>query len=331
MNGCHPPPQKPHPQSQQPRQPQHCCGPRVRLAQKPYDTTWVALPAGLPPGGIVYISNSTGQGPEVYYVDGRNQHYAFDNTMATADKVCKDLNAVVATSAQLQAAWEKGADWCNTGTVNMNGTSRGQFPINDSVGAACSPTKRVATMDAAKRGVNCYGLKPASKEAVPGYDIYGFRHGIAWNQPNNTAVVTTPPEGFLECNGAKVLKSTYPALYSAIRSLYGPEDATTFTLPDLRGVFLRGADLGRGLDPNRVLGSYQEDGYKSHTHAAGAAVSTGGESNCQGWTPSTTQAANSFRTSDRAGRWLDSTNLNQATGGSETRPKNVAMTAYIKY
>ncbi|MGZ3272368.1 MAG: hypothetical protein ACXU8Z_01275, partial [Caulobacteraceae bacterium] len=39
------------------------------------------------------------------------------------------------------------------------------------------------------------------------------------------------------------------------------------TLPDLRGEFIRGIDLGRGIDAARVLGSEQLDDFKSHTHA----------------------------------------------------------------
>jgi microcystin-dependent protein len=44
------------------------------------------------------------------------------------------------------------------------------------------------------------------------------------------------------------------------------DGATTFNLPDLRGVVPRGWDDGRGLDPSRVFGSYQADIFASHTH-----------------------------------------------------------------
>lgn len=69
------------------------------------------------------------------------------------------------------------------------------------------------------------------------------------------------PFGWLQCNGAKVNKTQFARLYQVLKSnritaIYG-EDATTFTLPDLRGEFLRGWDAGSGVDRNRAFGSWQ--------------------------------------------------------------------------
>jgi hypothetical protein len=63
---------------------------------------------------------------------------------------------------------------------------------------------------------------------------------------------TTAPEGWLLCNGQTIPAD---AKYDALRALCGGN------IPDLRGVFLRGLDNSRGLDPDsgRGLGSYQED------------------------------------------------------------------------
>lgn len=41
-------------------------------------------------------------------------------------------------------------------------------------------------------------------------------------------------------------------------------------VPDLRGEFIRGADLGRGVDSGRVLGSYQGDAIRNITGGGGA-------------------------------------------------------------
>ena len=86
---------------------------------------------------------------------------------------------------------------------------------------------------------------------------------------------STPPEGWLKANGALLSRTTYAALFAAIGTAFGAGDgSTTFALPDLRGVFLRGLDDGKGIDVGRTLGTAQEDGIASHTHSV-AAIATG--------------------------------------------------------
>ncbi len=62
--------------------------------------------------------------------------------------------------------------------------------------------------------------------------------------------VATPPAGWLACNGQAFDKGVYPQLAKAYPTGY---------LPDLRGVFIRGWDNGRGFDNGRTLLSYQKD------------------------------------------------------------------------
>lgn len=80
---------------------------------------------------------------------------------------------------------------------------------------------------------------------------------------------TSAPAGWLKANGAAISRTAYAGLFAAIGTTYGAGDGfITFNLPDLRGVFLRGLDEGRGLDPGRTIGSYQSDGIVSHSHSA---------------------------------------------------------------
>lgn len=75
------------------------------------------------------------------------------------------------------------------------------------------------------------------------------------------------PSGWLECNGAAVSRTTYANLFAAIGTTYGAGNGTTtFNLPDLRGMFVRGWDNGRSLDPGRALGSQQAAANNPHTH-----------------------------------------------------------------
>ena len=79
---------------------------------------------------------------------------------------------------------------------------------------------------------------------------------------------STPPAGYLKRNGAAVSRTTYARLFAKIGTTYGAGDgSTTFNLPDGRGVFDRGLDDGRGLDPDRTLGSYQESANLAHVHS----------------------------------------------------------------
>lgn len=60
------------------------------------------------------------------------------------------------------------------------------------------------------------------------------------------------PDGWLLCNGAEVERARYPGLFRAIGTLHGEGDgATTFHVPDYRGMFLRGVDGGMERDPDR--------------------------------------------------------------------------------
>jgi len=72
----------------------------------------------------------------------------------------------------------------------------------------------------------------------------------------------TLPDGWLECNGATVSSTDYPELVEYLTA----GSATSAPLPDLRGVFLRGQDAGRGIDPGRVLGSFQSSQNLAHAH-----------------------------------------------------------------
>jgi hypothetical protein len=63
------------------------------------------------------------------------------------------------------------------------------------------------------------------------------------------------PAGWLLCNGAAVSRATYAALFAVIGTTYGAGNgSTTFNIPDLRGVFIRG--LGGS---SAELGVYQAD------------------------------------------------------------------------
>ncbi|MFJ3374838.1 phage tail protein [Pseudomonas sp. NPDC086112] len=81
------------------------------------------------------------------------------------------------------------------------------------------------------------------------------------------------PTGWLTCNGAVVSRTSFASLFARIGTTFGAGDGvTTFTLPDMRGLFPRGWDDGRGLDPSRAFGSFEDMMLHSHAHTASAAA-----------------------------------------------------------
>jgi microcystin-dependent protein len=123
------------------------------------------------------------------------------------------------------------------------------------------------------------------------------------------------PTGFLKANGAALNTTTYAALFAIVGYTFGGS-GSSFNLPDLRGEFLRGWDDARGIDGSRAFGSAQGDEFKAHKHTE-TYRETGGRAD-----PQTSGVAS-------VGGLL-AVNTG-STGGSETRPRNVALLACIKY
>jgi microcystin-dependent protein len=158
--------------------------------------------------------------------------------------------------------------------------------------------------------------------------------GMTWKDPAVPAIPSLPtgsvisvastiaPDGYLECNGAAISRTTYSILFSGIGTVFGiGNGTTTFNIPDLRGEFIRGWDNGRGIDSSRVFGSAQSSQLGAHSHEIGEVVSRinnqgtaggGGQSVATGWDNFTLTNTGS-------------------TGGSETRPRNIALMYCIKY
>lgn len=127
------------------------------------------------------------------------------------------------------------------------------------------------------------------------------------------------PAGYLECNGSVQLRATYADLFAVVGTAFntGGETGDQFRLPDLRGEFVRGWDHGRGIDAARTFGSAQSDDLKAHVHSVAPAAST--DDTAAGATTTGSGGAESITPYNTG-----------STGGSETRPRNVALMAIIK-
>ena len=76
---------------------------------------------------------------------------------------------------------------------------------------------------------------------------------------------STVPSGYLECAGQTVPNGsgTISGVTDNFASLFA---VVGNTIPDMRGVFARGFDNGKGTDTGRTIRSFQDDLTESHTH-----------------------------------------------------------------
>ena len=178
---------------------------------------------------------------------------------------------------------------------------------------------------------------------------------------------STAPTGYLKANGDSIPNGsgTVQGVTTDFAGLYAVVGAN---VPDLRGEFIRALDDGRGVDDSRGIRTAQTDVIESHTHVAttgtdgahthtfttdndGAHTHTmsygfdaehGGPSSQikeQGQTDNP-QTHTTSSTSHQHSGTTNTTNSththniavqNNANGGTETRPRNVALLACIKY
>lgn len=143
------------------------------------------------------------------------------------------------------------------------------------------------------------------------------------------------PEGWLLCDGTSYNQGDYADLFNIISTNFGSDSASTFNVPDLRGMFLRGSDNTAGYDPDAssrialktggntgdVVGSYQDDVVQDHTHSYkyylhGTMITNN---------DSETWAMAASKTTANTG------NITNGRASSETRPKNVNVNYIIKY
>jgi microcystin-dependent protein len=87
---------------------------------------------------------------------------------------------------------------------------------------------------------------------------------------------TSPPVGWLFCNGASLLRTEYSTLFAIIGTTYGSVSGTHFNLLDLRSRFTLGAGTGTGLTARTISSTGGQEGITTvpqHTHVLNNATS----------------------------------------------------------
>jgi hypothetical protein len=137
--------------------------------------------------------------------------------------------------------------------------------------------------------------------------------------------MNSAPTGWLAADGTQYAKTgTYATLFAAIGVTYGETNGaggagtTHFRVPDLRGYFVRGAGTNADGVTSGTFGAKQADELKTHTHQYSA------------FNSGDLASGGSFVV--RPAGWPSSFNYNTSpSGGTETRPANIAMLYCIKF
>jgi len=154
------------------------------------------------------------------------------------------------------------------------------------------------------------------------------------------------PIGWMKCDGRALSRTAFADLFAAIGTAHGSGDgATTFNIPDYRGRFLRGVSTDAdGRDPDRnvrsaaqnggnsghMIGSVQDDSFRSHDHGGGNHYHTTGVQNGAAPDFGGIIVRREVPTPPYAANTSDSGSIIAPQGGNETRPVNANVYFIIR-
>lgn len=243
----------------------------------------------------------------------------------------------LATTAFVKAAVDSGAQAMESTATNikMNGTQSAGSLATAARGDHVHPTdtSRAPLASPAFTGAPTAPTPSAGDNSTKLATTAFVQSELSNSVPAGAVIYTAmnaAPTGYLKANGAAVSRTTYAALFAAIGTTFGAGNgSTTFNLPDLRGEFIRGWDDARGIDAARAFGSSQADQFQGHGHELlykyTGAYGTGGLST------SLDTTSNSGILANMANDPTSLSGFGTARFGSETRPRNLAMLACIKF
>jgi microcystin-dependent protein len=157
--------------------------------------------------------------------------------------------------------------------------------------------------------------------------------------------MATAPTGWFSCDGTLLSRTTYALLFAAIGTTFGVGDgSTTFAIPDLRGYFVRGFGTNNDTVASGAFGTNQVTDNLSHNHSvtvnnagnhnhitpAGSGIFTSIAGGGFTVTTNTSGNAHSIQSLATSGEHNHGASSG-ASGGTESRPYNIALLYCIKY
>lgn len=195
---------------------------------------------------------------------------------------------------------------------------------NEPAGSAPAPLERSKNLsDVADKSVSRTNLdvfsKSETRQMAPVSEVCYFAR-------------TTAPTGWLKANGAAISRTAYADLFAAIGTTFGAGDGVnTFNLPDLRGEFLRCWDDARGVDASRVLGSTQNHAIQNITGRIVDVKFNISKTSSGAFSLTNIGPSDSTSSGDGSACTVDFDASRVVNTAAETRPRNVALLACIKF
>ena len=297
--------------------------------------------------------------------------YSLQERTATSSATPAATGLALTAGSKNHITVNSATDWTISGTGIVNSTMLSSDSVdsdelaNSSVDLAHMSANSVGTDQYVDNSIETAHLKANSVDSDQYVDgSIDLEHlasttlaSIVSNYSNPVGTViwyagSTAPAGYLKANGDSIANGsgTTQSITADFSALYAVVGAN---LPDLRGEFVRGFDDGKGTDNGRGIRTGQAEAYKEHTHSASADTT----SNLSGTAAKISETWNTNGTvsgifSKGTGEYSGNTpsgvdsndtgsltvNANHshtvtvtAAGGTETRPRNIALLACIKY
>lgn len=308
----------------------------------------------IPMGGFRFknVGQAIAGGDSIRASDVQDNRTSYCTVSGTANEI-KLTNSIPITTYRAGQEFRFQALLANTGsvTINVDGKGAKTLKVAD-VALSAGQILAGAWITIAFDGVDfemAIGTTPSSVSV-----------GVVMAWP-----MSTVPTGWLECDGSAISRTTYADLFGVVGTSYGPGNGTTtFNLPNYKDQFLRGFDASGTDAASRTdrgdgttgasVGTKQSYDTKQHTHTfSGSALaahghpyrigpdsvdtsktsgglglsSTGGNTGTnQSSYTGTPDSDPAHQIGGASAGTPAGTNSNYpASGGNETRPKNVTV------